>query len=772
MTRMEDFGHLFSKQRSTANMTEVVAVDDSASIRSSSSSISSENDYDSDSSGLSVSSSNDSDDDDDHDESFKYIIHDKKNKKRCDDHDDDGDDDYGKENKMPSTAAATSCSGNTVASDISKLNNSDPNFLLSLEDNNSILPLDAAASLVAENKQKKKKTTTNEANDDDDDLVEIFSRSSPIHYSVTDNKTITVSRRSGKKTDPCSLLHHHEEHSKPFSDRCVGDNDDGDEDGEQQPLSMPTAPASHHDFDSLDKDALAELDEDDSVHEEDGRSGVSVVDDGATISMAEVEEEGTTITPSKMSDYDNFIITYNCEKKECATVDEELLDSSDDDNYDEDYVDFENILARRKKVFRSNNDVDDFDDSQQQRDQSNVNMEKSRSGSPTSSLDTPREMESPSRDHSPHPPSASPRLTTHAKKTCNLQPTTRSGLAKTTNSYQSKPIAIAIRQDKDSNSLSQPKNTSLLDMPEEVSLESPRALLPRSSTNNVTASVSNNSTKDAATTSATGVVTLPDIGLNPDVHMSELQRFGIDHSHTAPPPCISHPNPIIHKFNNQNRPYQSRRNIAVEKIFSSPVNNLWKKSNKFHSFNHLQSEMVNVLANSDDNVIVSAPTGAGKTVLFEMAMARLLASNIHRRGGGGGVTVSKAQKILYLAPNKALCEERQLDWSKRLVDIDRGIICTTITGGPNTTSPSTSFADIASSHLIITTTEKWDSITRRWNEQFVLLSSIKLVLVDEVHMIGEPDRGGCLESVICRMKTIQRVARSKMLTGLDIASSR
>jgi ATP-dependent DNA helicase HFM1/MER3 len=44
------------------------------------------------------------------------------------------------------------------------------------------------------------------------------------------------------------------------------------------------------------------------------------------------------------------------------------------------------------------------------------------------------------------------------------------------------------------------------------------------------------------------------------------------------------------------------------------------------SFNHMQSEMANVLANSDDNVIVSAPTGAGKTALFEMAMARLFAS--------------------------------------------------------------------------------------------------------------------------------------------------
>ncbi len=746
MTRMEDFDDLFF------NMADGAAMDDSAGIRSSSSSMSSEDDVGSDSSGLSVSSSNDSDD---NDECLK---------KRCDDHDDDNDGDDGKENKMPSAAAATSCSGDTVANDGSKSDHSHPNSLLLLEDN-SILSFDAAASLAA-NKKKK-----NEADGDDDDLVEMFSRSSPIHNSVNDYKAVTVSR-TWKKKRPLSLLHHYEEHDKPLSDRCVGDNDDGNEDGEQQPLSPPMPMAArHHDFDSLDKDALAELDEDDSIHEEVGGTGGGVVDDEATISMD-----------------DNFIITYNCEKKECTVVDEEIIDSSDDDNDDEDYVDFENILSRRKNVVRSIDDVDDYDDSpQHQRDQSNANgvenivdseniidlMEKSRSSSPTSSLDSPREMESPSCDPSPPPPSSSPRLSAHEKKTCNLQPTIRSVLAKSTNPYQSKPKAIPTRQDKDKNSPLQPKNTRLLDIPEEeLSLESPSALLPRSSTNHVTVSVSNNSTTDAANTSATRVVTLPDIGLNPDVHMSELHRFGIDHSHTAPPPCIPHPDKIIHKFNNQNRPHQSRRNIAVDKVFSSPVNNLWKKSNKFHSFNHLQSEMVNVLANSDDNVIVSAPTGAGKTVLFEMAMARLLASNIHRRGGGGGVTVSKAQKILYLAPNKALCEERQLDWSKRLVNIDRGIICTTITGGVNTTSPSTSFADIASSHLIITTAEKWDSITRRWNEQFVLLSSIKLVLVDEVHMIGEPDRGVCLESVICRMKTIHRVARSRMLTGLDIASSR
>lgn len=179
--------------------------------------------------------------------------------------------------------------------------------------------------------------------------------------------------------------------------------------------------------------------------------------------------------------------------------------------------------------------------------------------------------------------------------------------------------------------------------------------------------------------------------------------------------------------------------------------------------------MTQVLAHSDDNVIVSAPTGAGKTALFEMAMARLFASKLNvqsQRGVNGGVC---SVKVVYIAPNKALCDERQQDWSKRLADIDRGIVCTTITGDANATS---SYGEIAKAHLILTTPEKWDSITRRWNDYVVLLGSVKLLLVDEVHMIGEKDRGSCLESVISRMKTIQRAASFRMLSSYEIATSR
>ena len=245
---------------------------------------------------------------------------------------------------------------------------------------------------------------------------------------------------------------------------------------------------------------------------------------------------------------------------------------------------------------------------------------------------------------------------------------------------------------------------------------------------------------------------------------SELQRFGIDHDHFKPPKYVQRPDPILHKLNESNRPVHRRRKVSVDQVFPSPLRNLFKC--KFQEFNHLQSEMSNVIANSDDNVIVSSPTGSGKTALFEMAMCRLFASSL----ASGNRVVSNAKKIVYIAPNKALCEERQDDWSKRLAEIDPSIVCTTITGDAN--NAASSYGEIASSNLILTTPEKWDSITRRWTEYVVLLGSVKLVVLDEVHMIGEPERGACLEAVISRLKTIQRASVARKLSRSEIEVSR
>jgi hypothetical protein len=239
----------------------------------------------------------------------------------------------------------------------------------------------------------------------------------------------------------------------------------------------------------------------------------------------------------------------------------------------------------------------------------------------------------------------------------------------------------------------------------------------------------------------------------------------------APSACQEgRPTPVVNRFNCRNRPSHSRQTISVQSsnnIFhSSIVNSLWTK--KFDRFNHFQSEMFNSLSHSDDNVVVSAPTGAGKSTLFDMAVARFITMDLKAQAQQHASTstssqssfVSKARKIIYVAPSKALCEERYEDWSRRLRDANLGLEIALITGQGENDSGASSFPDLIAAHLIVTTPEKLDSMTRRWNENFFLFASVKLLLLDEVHLLGDESRGWCLESVVTRMKTIHRAARA------------
>ena len=78
----------------------------------------------------------------------------------------------------------------------------------------------------------------------------------------------------------------------------------------------------------------------------------------------------------------------------------------------------------------------------------------------------------------------------------------------------------------------------------------------------------------------------------------------------------------------------------------------------------------------------------------------------------------------------------------------------------------------SSAQLILTTPEKWDSITRKWTENFFVLASVKLMLVDEVHLLGDESRGSCLEAIMSRMKSIQRAATSVNVSQDQVRHSR
>lgn len=250
----------------------------------------------------------------------------------------------------------------------------------------------------------------------------------------------------------------------------------------------------------------------------------------------------------------------------------------------------------------------------------------------------------------------------------------------------------------------------------------------------------------------------------------------VDPSRCPRPARGDRPKPLVHHFTSESHPPNVRRRLPVVSIFQKPqIAKFFTQ--KFESFNTMQSELANMLAHSDDHIVLAAPTGAGKTAIFEMAMARFFAMDMqsiaatHDRQHlkSAPQVVSNRRKIVYISPSKALCEERFDDWTKRLAQTKLGIEVATVTGDGD---PGESFRDVASAQIILTTPEKWDSLTRRWTENFFLLASVKLVLIDEVHLLADQSRGPCIESVINRLKSIQHVAEHVAVTQEDIVSSR
>jgi ATP-dependent DNA helicase HFM1/MER3 len=167
----------------------------------------------------------------------------------------------------------------------------------------------------------------------------------------------------------------------------------------------------------------------------------------------------------------------------------------------------------------------------------------------------------------------------------------------------------------------------------------------------------------------------------------------------------------------------------------------------FPTFNAIQSKCFDHVFRSDNNFVLSSPTGSGKTVILELALCRAVATN------------STGQyKVVYQAPTKALCSERQRDWDKKFTQI--GLKCAELTGDSN----ASDLRNVQSANIIVTTPEKWDSITRKWKDHIRLMKLIKLFLIDEVHILKE-DRGAVLEAVVSRMKSISTDVRFVALSA-------
>ncbi len=143
------------------------------------------------------------------------------------------------------------------------------------------------------------------------------------------------------------------------------------------------------------------------------------------------------------------------------------------------------------------------------------------------------------------------------------------------------------------------------------------------------------------------------------------------------------------------------------------------------------------------NLVLATPTASGKTLVA------ILAASVHLARGG---------KVMYLTPLRALTSEKLREFKTLLASDEGRRIKVTATSGDYDSDDRW----LADYDVIICTNEKADSLLRHGAEW---VKDISLLIIDEVHVIGEPDRGPTLEVVVTRLRQMAPKAQVLSLSA-------
>jgi len=120
-------------------------------------------------------------------------------------------------------------------------------------------------------------------------------------------------------------------------------------------------------------------------------------------------------------------------------------------------------------------------------------------------------------------------------------------------------------------------------------------------------------------------------------------------------------------------------------------------------------------------------------------------------------------KIIFIAPLKALAKERIIDWKKRLEQGSLRKSVLELTGDVTPDLKALQKADV-----LITTPEKWDGISRNWQHRSYV-AAVALVVIDEIHLLGQ-ERGPVIEVIVSRMRYIsEQTGNNVRFVGLSTA---
>lgn len=143
----------------------------------------------------------------------------------------------------------------------------------------------------------------------------------------------------------------------------------------------------------------------------------------------------------------------------------------------------------------------------------------------------------------------------------------------------------------------------------------------------------------------------------------------------------------------------------------------------------VQEKSINQFLLDGKSQLVCTPTASGKTLVAELAFTKSIMDRIG--------------KAIYIVPLKALATEKYKDFKEKYGDLFKIAISI------GDLDKNESY--LANYDLIICTSEKLDSLIRHHTPW---LRDVKVVIIDEIHLINDPGRGPTLEILITLLKEL------------------
>jgi helicase len=192
----------------------------------------------------------------------------------------------------------------------------------------------------------------------------------------------------------------------------------------------------------------------------------------------------------------------------------------------------------------------------------------------------------------------------------------------------------------------------------------------------------------------------------------------------------------------------------------------------YNSFYPIQEQAISNGLLKGKNLLITSPTASGKTLIAIMAALKKIEYN---------------QKVIYMTPLRSLATEKYHDFLELNSNLINNIE-SNLTADPENTNlgknPSSKKRktpkrknitvklamgsydspgkDLLNADIVILTNEKLDALIRNDSE---LLNNVGLFVIDEVHLIGDKDRGPTLEMMLTKIKMFYQEAQILALSA-------